>query len=205
LNKTIFPEYDLGLQYRIMAALAETPVKVPPLFGLEQNDALLGVQFYIMERIPGVVISDLPPYHMGGWMHDDCTPEQRTRMWWKGLEAMGEVHLVDSKTPAFDFLAEKARETTPLTQQLQYWDRCFSEGLGVPRLEGLPGVEETISAWENQTGFKADQYHYYEVFAGLRFALIISRIFIINNMEEMVIDNFVTGILAKILEEGWRE
>jgi aminoglycoside phosphotransferase (APT) family kinase protein len=277
-NKTIFPEYDLGLQYRVMEALADTPIKVPPLFGLEQDDAVLGVQFYIMERIPGRVISDMPPYHMGGWMHDECTPEQRTRLWWKGLEAMGEVHLVDWKTPAFDFQVKAEKGATPLAQQLQYWqhylnwgfegrehplcqqaldwlhanqpgdepvalcwgdsrlsnlifsptlddvtavidwenaalgnptqdlawwivlDRCFSEGLGVPRLDGLPGTSETITAWENQTGFKADHYHYYEVFAGLRFALIIGRIMIINDTEEMVVDNFVTGLLAKMLE-----
>jgi aminoglycoside phosphotransferase (APT) family kinase protein len=88
-------------------------------------------------------------------------------------------------------------------QDLAWWivlDRCFSEGLGVPRLDGLPGLKETITFWENQTGFKANHYHYYEVFACLRFALIIGRCMIILQMEEMVIDNFVTGLLAKMLE-----
>jgi aminoglycoside phosphotransferase (APT) family kinase protein len=277
-NKTIFPEYDLGTQYHVMEMLADTPVKVPPLMGLELDNSVLGTPFYVMERIDGPVISDQPPYHMGGWMHDECTPDQRARLWWKGLEAMGEVHLVNWKALGFDFLDKTENHTTSLMPQLKYWqdylnwgfegrehplcqralewlkanqpsneptslcwgdsrlgnliftpvldevaavvdwenatlgnpvqdlawwivlDRCFSEGLGVPRLDGLPGLKETITFWENQTGFKANHYHYYEVFACLRFALIIGRCMIIIQMEEMVIDNFVTGLLAKMLE-----
>ena len=57
-----------------------------------------------------------------------------------------------------------------------YLDATFSEGLGMPRLEGLPSYEHTIARWEKASGFSAQDYGYYQIFAGMRYGLILSRI-----------------------------
>jgi aminoglycoside phosphotransferase (APT) family kinase protein len=55
-------------------------------------------------------------------------------------------------------------------------DRCLSEGIGVPRLEGLPGRDETLARWREATGLATDAAPYYEVLALCKFAVIMARI-----------------------------
>ncbi|WP_329395849.1 phosphotransferase family protein [Streptomyces melanogenes] len=58
-----------------------------------------------------------------------------------------------------------------------YLDRHLSEGVGAPRLPGLPGRAETILRYEELAGRPvAAHMDWYEVFAGFRFALIASRV-----------------------------
>src|SRR5579862_869826 len=65
----VFPEYDLVLQYRCMQLVgARTSVPVPPLVGVERDEAVLGTPFLVMGRVDGLVPADNPPYVFGGWM-----------------------------------------------------------------------------------------------------------------------------------------
>src|SRR5439155_21392253 len=51
---------------------------------------------------------------------------------------------------------------------LAWWialDRCFSEGVGAPRLAGFPDRDATIARWEQLTGRRARHFEYYEIFA----------------------------------------
>jgi aminoglycoside phosphotransferase (APT) family kinase protein len=58
-----------------------------------------------------------------------------------------------------------------------YLDRHLSEGVGVPRLAGLPGRAETVQRYESLTGRHiAGVIDWYELFAGVRFALIANRV-----------------------------
>ena len=62
---------------------------------------------------------------------------------------------------------------------LGWWtgiDRCFSEGLGLPRAEGFPGASETVARWEDRVGRKAEHLAYYQTFATFRFAVVMARI-----------------------------
>lgn len=62
---------------------------------------------------------------------------------------------------------------------LAWWltlDRSLCEGYGLPRLEGLPGRDETIAHWERHSGMPARNLAYYEVFCAFKFALIMARI-----------------------------
>ena len=56
-------------------------------------------------------------------------------------------------------------------------------GYGVPRLDGLPGREETIARYEELTGRPVEHALWYEVFAAVRFGLIMARIAL--RMEEI--------------------
>jgi aminoglycoside phosphotransferase (APT) family kinase protein len=57
-----------------------------------------------------------------------------------------------------------------------YMDRHHSEGANVPRLAGLPGRSETVERYEEWTGHRVRHLEYYEVFAALRFAVIMIRV-----------------------------
>ena len=56
-----------------------------------------------------------------------------------------------------------------------YYDWSITEGAGAPRLEGLGGPAETIAAWEDFAGRKAEAMAWHEAFATYRFALISER------------------------------
>ena len=89
-------------------------------------------------------------------------------------------------------------------QDIAWWnflDRTFSEGLGMPRLDGLPSYEETVERWQQRSGLSAADYDYYLVFGGLRYGLIMARIMVAQGQLEQVADNFVVNLLAKVMEE----
>ena len=46
----------------------------------------------------------------------------------------------------------------------------------IPRLEGMPGVDETIAHYEKVTGRKVENFHYYDVFATYRLTILYTRI-----------------------------
>ncbi len=62
---------------------------------------------------------------------------------------------------------------------LAWWlflDWHHSEGYGIPRLAGLPSRAETIARWERGVGFAASDLEYWDVFAAMRFAVIMVRV-----------------------------
>jgi aminoglycoside phosphotransferase (APT) family kinase protein len=62
---------------------------------------------------------------------------------------------------------------------LAWWlfmDWFASGGYGVARLEGMPGREETVARYEELTGRPVRNLFYNEVFAGMRFGVIMVRV-----------------------------
>jgi len=124
----VFPEYDVALQFNMMKALADTAVPAPRMLWLEEDSGPLGTPFYVMEKLDGLVPSDNPPYHTTGWIFESAS-EDRAKLWYSGLEAMAEVHKLDSRAPTFSFLKRPASGETPLEAQLRYWDDYLSWGM----------------------------------------------------------------------------
>ena len=117
----VFPEYDLGLQYRVQSMLADTDVPVARMFMQEEGSDLLGAPFYLMERVEGRIPTDNPPYHVGGWI-TEIRPEDRATLWWSGLEVMAKIHTLDWKGLGFDFLDAPESGATPIEQELAYYE-----------------------------------------------------------------------------------
>lgn len=87
-------------------------------------------------------------------------------------------------------------------------DRIFTEGIGLPRLSGLPDRAASIARWEARVGRTADHYGYYEVFAAWRFAVIMARVFlqmkhyeILPADAEVDVVNLSTSVLEAVLAE----
>ena len=280
----VFPEYDLGLQFKTMQLLAKTDVPVPNVRWIEEEDrSVLGAPFYVMDAVEGRVPTDRPPYHVGGWM-TEIAPADRAAIWWGGIESIAKIHRLDPIALGFGFLDKPELGKTPFRQQLAYYerylewaarglpqptveaalawlkanepdddrrvlvwgdarigniifdgvrpaavidwemvtlgspeedlawaiflDRHHSEGMSAPRLEGFPGYEETIARYEALSGHRVRNLHFWQVFAGFRFGVIMCRL-----AQQMVhyqvmpeeqgrqfeTDNMVTRLLAKDL------
>ncbi|HET6810228.1 MAG TPA: phosphotransferase family protein [Acidimicrobiales bacterium] len=92
---------------------------------------------------------------------------------------------------------------------LGWWlflDRFSAEGNGLVRLEGLGTREETVARWEEGTGLRARNLEFYEIFAGLRFAVVMMRLAQMFKQwelpvpEDMETNNAVTHLLAELLD-----
>jgi aminoglycoside phosphotransferase (APT) family kinase protein len=280
----VFPSYDVGLQWRVLRLLGPTDVPVPQTRWLEPDPSVIGVPFYLMDRISGEVPSDNPPMYEEGWIADVLSEAERERVWWSGLDAMCKVHRLDWKRLGFDFLLEPQRGATPLEQQLHYYreyfewgmprkrhpdiergleyleshkpaedqirlcwgdsrlanqifrdlecvavldwemvrigdpvqdlawwlasDRCFSEGLELQRLPGMPGHQDTVARWREATGLRTDNLDYYSILALTRFSMQMARIGqhmkkleIIDEDNEFDYENLASITLRRALSE----
>ncbi|HEY6131093.1 MAG TPA: phosphotransferase family protein [Halioglobus sp.] len=157
IERPVFPNYDLSLQYEVMDVVGRhSDIPVPELRGLEKDKSLLGVQFYLMKRTEGRIPSDMPPYNMDGWMMHETTVEQRQRLWRTAVDTMARFHRLDYQKLGFAKLHERGK--TPLQQQLTYWqtylDWAFEGGKHAICQRSLdwlqahqPADEPTVLCW----------------------------------------------------------
>jgi aminoglycoside phosphotransferase (APT) family kinase protein len=117
----IFPSYDLALQFRAMAALADSDVPVPKVLAMEDDDTLLGRPFYVMERIEGRYLADNPPYHMDGWL-TECSAQERGEIWRNAVRAIAGVSRIDWQAHGFEDICGYAPYDTPLEAQLAEYE-----------------------------------------------------------------------------------
>lgn len=284
---TVFLESDFEWQYQVLEILGtHTSVPVPVVRAFEADESILGAPFFVMERIDGCrVPADSPPYTVGGWVHDELTPEERRALVESGIEALAAVHALDWQQLGLGFLDKPQYGSLGFEQQLRYYeaafewaaegeeqptvgpaldwvrahrpvvdpqitlcwgdarinnqlfdDRCnvaavldwemvtladpmmdlgwwlfldrhFHEGMHRPRLEGFPTREEMVAHYEKVSGRTARDLHFYEVFAGVRFGVVMMRIKnLLVEFELMPADsdmgrnNAVTHVLADLLD-----
>ena len=157
IERPVFPNYDLSLQYEVMDAVGRaSDIPVPVLRGLETDTSLLGVQFYLMKRTDGRIPTDMPPYNMDGWMMHETSLEQRGDMWRAAVDTMARYHRLDYRALGFEKLHEAGK--TPLQQQLDYWQHYHDWALEgthhticQPALDWLkanqPAEEATVLCW----------------------------------------------------------
>lgn len=157
IERPVFPDYDLSLQYEVMEVLGrDGTIPVPQMRGLETDTALLGVQFYLMKHIDGKIPTDMPPYNMDGWVLHETNTTQREQMWNAAIDTMAKFHRLDYRALGFDKLHEAGR--TPLQQQLDYWQNYFEWGLEGNRhaiceaalkwlFDNQPKDETTVLCW----------------------------------------------------------
>lgn len=105
VGKGLFARYDFASMARVQQQLgAVSSVPVARVRGVEADAKILGVPFYIMERVGGRAPTDKPPYHRGSWF-SDLAPTTHERVWWSGITAMVQLHALDVERDGFEFLA----------------------------------------------------------------------------------------------------
>lgn len=101
----LFSRYDFASMARVQQQLAAvSKVPVARVRWHEIDSAVLGVPFYIMERVAGRAPTDKPPYHRGSWF-TELPAEQQTATWWSGIDAMAKLHALDADVDGFAFLS----------------------------------------------------------------------------------------------------
>lgn len=101
--------YDLARQFRILRALAGTPVRVPRTLWLEPTGDLLGRPFFVMERADGDVYEMEPPA---------AADQTVVRMCQSMVEQLAAIHTVDLSRTGLDTLDDGAGH---LDRELARW------------------------------------------------------------------------------------
>ncbi|MCK5881309.1 MAG: phosphotransferase family protein [Sinobacterium sp.] len=124
----LFPDYNLGLQCQISLLIKNnSDIPVPTIAAKELSGDILGQPFYIMERVPGMIPPDIPPYHMDGWITEQ-SPEVRKKIWFAGIESMAGVHKIDVSSPAILQIIDQYHCSKNLSEQLDYWENYYQWG-----------------------------------------------------------------------------
>jgi aminoglycoside phosphotransferase (APT) family kinase protein len=80
--------HDVLREARLLRALEGTPVRVPRVIAVGDDEDVLGVPFYVMEEVHGSVLASSIPDALD-------TPEERARTSEELVDALVEVHAVD--------------------------------------------------------------------------------------------------------------
>ena len=97
----------------------------------------------------------------------------------------------------------------PAEVDLAWWlvlDRYSAEGNGQPRLPGFPDRDATIALYQERLGRTVRDLEYYEVWAALRFAIVLVRVVRMMTEHGVLppgsgadVDNFATAALRRFL------
>ncbi|TDW63226.1 aminoglycoside phosphotransferase (APT) family kinase protein [Novosphingobium sp. PhB55] len=135
---TVFPDDLFVQQYRVMDTLARgESVRVARPLWFEEDAALLGRPFFVMERKSGQVPVSIPPYAREGWLRD-AAPEQRRVLWRNAVEQLAAVQRVP--LAGLDFLAGPAGERG-LEQE---WNKYLRFARWLQEVEPLPVLTEAL-------------------------------------------------------------
>jgi aminoglycoside phosphotransferase (APT) family kinase protein len=106
--------YDLVKQYRIMKGLAGSEVPVPAAFWLEEDETVLGRQFFVMEKVEGDVIQFyIPDYVAQG------DPALRRRMNERFVDMLATIHAIDWAEAGLSFMGDGS---TYIDDILAFWE-----------------------------------------------------------------------------------
>jgi aminoglycoside phosphotransferase (APT) family kinase protein len=101
-------------EFRVMHALANTPVPVPRVHALCEDDAVIGSAFYVMEFLDGRIFWDqrLP----------EVTPAERAAMFLSMNEVIAALHSVDYEALG---LGDFGRPGNYMARQIARWSRQY--------------------------------------------------------------------------------
>ncbi len=151
----VFPKYELSHQFRIMQILKEnTDIPVATMLWLEENPDVIGVPFFLMDRLDGEVPQDYPSYH-GSGMYYETTPQLRQKMWMGTLNNLAKIHKLNWKKLGFSFLGEPKNPADAIDRQLTYWERYFEWIKDAPD-EKHPTMEATLK-WLRQNQYEPER------------------------------------------------
>jgi aminoglycoside phosphotransferase (APT) family kinase protein len=90
----IFLRPDAGREFEIIRGLEQYPaVPVPRTRWVERDPGVLGVPFFVMDQVPGIVPSGRPSIHVTGWL-TTLTAAQRRSAWQSSIDGIAALHEV---------------------------------------------------------------------------------------------------------------
>ncbi|HEY6870442.1 MAG TPA: phosphotransferase family protein [Novosphingobium sp.] len=126
----VYEDPSVARQFHMIRALSgRTGLPVPAALALEEDPAVLGAPFFLMERAEGTAPPD--PYHNEGLLAA-ASPAEREALWAQAVTLLARLNTLD---PApFAFLAWPAGPADDgVAQELARWD-SFRHWAGIPQL-----------------------------------------------------------------------
>ena len=124
--------HDVLREARLLRALERTPVRVPRVLAVGDDEDVLGVPFYVMEEVHGSVLASSVPDALD-------TPAQRARISEQLVDALVEVHAVDWRACG---LEGYGKPTGYLERQVRRFSGLWEHN----KTRELPVVEE-LGEW----------------------------------------------------------
>ena len=128
LRQVLATAHDMAREHRIIAALADTSVPVPPLVGLCEDTAVNGAPFFVMDFVDGLVLRDVPAGEQIG-------PDERRAAAESMIDTLAAIHDVDVDAVG---LGDLGRREDYLARQLKRWYGQFEKS----KLREIPEVDE---------------------------------------------------------------
>jgi aminoglycoside phosphotransferase (APT) family kinase protein len=154
----VFRDPDLRREFRLLDALGKhTTIAVPTVHWFEQESAVLGSPFIVMDRAYGRVPADDPPFSVTGWVLE-LSVDARRELCDNGLAVLAQVHAVDWKALGLEFLDEPSFGAPGTDQQLRRWADLYewaSDGEPIATIDAalewaranMPPDEELVLNW----------------------------------------------------------
>ena len=123
--------HDVGREYQVMAALAGTVVPVPAMVSFCADDTVLGVPFYVMERVDGTVLRSRDQVVA-------LDQAQRVRLGTALVDTLADLHDIDYGAIG---LGRLGRPDGYLRRQVERW----VEQYGQVKIRELPHIEHIVA------------------------------------------------------------
>jgi aminoglycoside phosphotransferase (APT) family kinase protein len=135
LGKRLGSAHDMGREHRVISALQATPVPVPPVVGLCEDDAVNGAPFYVMGFVEGPILrstDDAKRFDEG----------DRRAIGERVVDTLVVIHEVD---PDAVGLGELGRKEAYVERQLRRWHGQWEKSK-TRELRTVDDVHERLSA-----------------------------------------------------------
>ncbi len=145
------------------------------------------------------------------WLRGNLPADEPTALTWGDARLSNLIYRGGDCVAVLDW--EMARLGNPV-QDVAYWllmDHSLSEGIGVPRLEGLPDESETLSHWEHISGCRAEAETllFYKIFGAFCFTSIMARLMTREKQNGTMaadntydVDNLASQALVRLLQQA---
>jgi aminoglycoside phosphotransferase (APT) family kinase protein len=136
----VFPWYDMTAQFQTIKGVHElTDVPIPEPRWCETDLDVIGAEFFVMNRVDGLVPPDVMPYPFGdNWLFNAGAGDQR-RLQESTVEAIAQLHAIPEAPKQFPWLERSEAGTTHLRRHVAHtrawYDRVAADGGTSPLVE----------------------------------------------------------------------
>ncbi len=135
LGKRLGSAHDMGREHRVISALQETPVPVPPAVGLCEDEAVNGAPFYVMGYVGGPVLRSATEA-------ESFDEGERQAIGERVVDTLVAIHEVD---PDAVGLGDLGRKEAYVERQLKRWQGQWEKSK-TRELELVDDVHARLSA-----------------------------------------------------------
>jgi aminoglycoside phosphotransferase (APT) family kinase protein len=135
LGKRLGSAHDMGREHRAISALQDTPVPVPPVIGLCEDESVNGAPFYVMGFVEGPILRQADDA-------ESFSESERRAIGERVVDTLVAIHEVD---PDAVGLGELGRKEAYVERQLKRWSGQWEKSK-TRELPAIDNVHERLAA-----------------------------------------------------------